>query len=179
MATKKNGWGWMHCTACVVCALVMWALSPMAQAQELERDLQKVFMPESRVKAIEAARSGGDALPPLGLPFVDDFAWPSMYDEDAPVNVKRWEASPVRRTMTLAYQPPTLGCATLDGLDAVGNPYLLNPTNAQGYADTLTSRRLLLAGNVPADSVALTFWYQSGGIANGADAGEDLSLIHI
>jgi len=177
MATKKNGWGWMHCTACVVCALVMWASAPMAQAQELERDLQKVFMPESRVKAIEAARSGGDALPPLGLPFVDDFAWPSMYDEDAPVNVKRWEASPVRRTMTLAYQPPTLGCATLDGLDAVGNPYLLNPTNAQGYADTLTSRRLLLAGNVPADSVALTFWYQSGGIANGADAGEDSLIV--
>ena len=98
------------------------------------------------MKAIEAARSG-EAPSSFGPAFVDDFAWPSLYDEDAPVNVKRWEASPVRRTMTtwrISRRPS--GCATLDGLDAVGNPYLLNPTNAQGLRGHLTSRRLLLGG---------------------------------
>lgn len=162
----------------LILATIAWMCFGNLFAQEQERDLERVFIPEARVKAIEASRAGGGTLlPPLGLPFVDDFAWPSLYDESAPVNVKRWETSPVRRTTTLAYQAPTIGCATLDGLDAVGNPYALNPTNAVGYADTLTSRRLLLGGNVPGDSVALSFWYQSGGIANGADAGEDSLIV--
>ena len=134
--------------------------------------MRSVFVPEAKVKAYAAAKSGGGELPPLALPFVDDFAWPSFFEDDVAINLKRWEASPVRRTTTLAYQPPTVGCATLDGLDPEGNPYMLNPTNASGYADTLTSRRLLLASSVASDSVALTFWYQSGGVANGADAGE-------
>ena len=156
-------------------ALLWWG---HAVAQEMERDLNRVFIPETRLKAIQASRAGGGTLlPPLGLPFVDDFAWPSLYEEEGPVNVKRWEPSPVRRTTTLAYQAPSIGCATLDGLDAIGNPYALEPSNAVGYADTLTSRRLLLGNNVPGDSVALSFWFQSGGIANGADAGEDSLIV--
>ena len=158
-----------------VLALLCWG---HAVAQEMERDLNRVFIPETRLKAIQASRAGGGTLlPPLGLPFVDDFAWPSLYEEEGPVNVKRWEPSPVRRTTTLAYQAPSIGCATLDGLDAIGNPYALEPSNAVGYADTLTSRRLLLGNNVPGDSVALSFWFQSGGIANGADAGEDSLIV--
>ena len=113
----------------------------------------------------------------MGLPFVDDFAWPSLADEEGTVTIKRWESGPVRRTFTLALDPPTLGCATLDGLDGMGNPYMLNEANPEGYADTLTSRSLLLGNNVPGDSVALSFWYQSGGIANGADAGEDSLIV--
>ena len=148
-----------------------------ANAQERESDLRSVFVPEAKVKAYAAAKSGGGELPPLALPFEDDFAWPSFFEDDVAINLKRWEASPVRRTTTLAYQPPTVGCATLDGLDPEGNPYVLNPTNASGYADTLTSRRLLLGSSAASDSVALSFWYQSGGIANGADAGEDSLVV--
>ena len=56
----------------------------------------------------------------------------------------------------LAYQAPTIGCATLDGLDAVGNPYALNPTNAVGYADFDVSP--IVAGRQCAgDSVAFVF----------------------
>ena len=69
-------------------------------------------------------------------------------------------------------------CATLDGLNASGDPYALTPVNPTGYADTLTSRRLLLGeGYTSADSVALSFWFQSGGIATGADAGEDSLVV--
>ena len=139
------------------------------------------FMPRERGRPVEAARLWRVATCcfPMALPFVDDFAWPSMYDEEGPVNLKRWEPQPVRRTTTMAFQPPTVGCATLDSLDASGDPYALTPVNPTGYADTLTSRRLLLGeGYVPsADSVALSFWYQSGGIANGADAGEDSLVV--
>ena len=45
----------------------------------------------------------------MGLPFVDDFAWPSLADEEGTVTIKRWESGPVRRTFTLALDPPTLG----------------------------------------------------------------------
>jgi hypothetical protein len=144
---------------------------------DMELDLKAVPV-ERGVKGGAVVKGGGTLLPPLGLPFVDDFAWPSMYHEDAPVNAKRWEPSPVRRTMTLALNPPTVGCATLEGLDGGGRPYTINPVNPAGYADTLTSRRLLLGNNLdPSDSVALTFWYQSGGVANGADAGEDSLIV--
>ena len=154
----------------MVLCLMAWSM--VSHGQELELDLQHVPVQAQETKRALASR-GGDLLFPVGLPFVDDFAWPSLYDEEGPVNVKRWESSPVRRTTTLAYRPPTVGCATLDGMDASGNPYALNPTNPVGYADALTSRRLLLGqgGYAAADSVALSFWYQSGGRANGADAG--------
>ena len=162
--------------------LVMFMLTASAStmAQEVERDLERVHvtLQEREAKALVQS-GGGGLLPPLALPFVDDFAWPSMRHEASPTNLKRWESSPVRRTMTLAYQPPTLGCATLDGLDDMGNPYELNGIDAEGYADTLTSRRLLLGTGAvtPSDSVALTFWYQCGGIANGADPDVDSLIV--
>ena len=146
-----------------------------AQHGEVEADLRHVHVDVPSRATLEAR---GDMLFPMALPFVDDFAWPSMAHEEGPVNLKRWEPSPVRRTTTLAHQPPTVGCATLDGLNASGDPYALTPVNPTGYADTLTSRRLLLGeGYTSSDSVALSFWYQSGGIANGADAGEDSLVV--
>ena len=146
-----------------------------AQHGEVEVDLRHIDVGSP---ARGALQTRGDMFFPIALPFVDDFAWPSMAHEEGPVNLKRWEPSPVRRTMTLAYQPPTVGCATLDGLNASGDPYALTPVDPAGYADTLTSRRLLLGeGYTSGDSVALSFWYQSGGIANGADAGEDSLVV--
>ena len=99
-----------------------------SRAQELELDLKKVFVPQTDMPTLRSG-GGGGALPPMGLPFVDDFAWPSLADEEGGVTIKRWESSPVRRTFTLALDPPTLGCATLDGLDGIGNPYMLNEAN--------------------------------------------------
>ena len=110
-------------------------------AQEVEQDLFHVFVPQLERTARSGGSGGvGSELPPMGLPFVDDFAWPSMYHEEGTVNFKRWERSPVRHSTTLAYQPPAIGCATLDGLDRLGNPYVLNEANPVGYA--IRSRRV-------------------------------------
>ena len=181
---KPMEWfNWMNASRRVPLGLALLtaalSLGSQARGQELELDLRRVFVPQTEMSTMPSLRSGGggDALPPMGLPFVDDFAWPSMFHEEGLVTIKRWESSPVRRTFTLALDPPTLGCATLDGLDGQGNPYVLNEANPEGYADTLTSRSLLLGSNVPGDSVALSFWYQSGGIANGADSGEDSLIV--
>ena len=171
MAQRGRIWRIALCWAFVVCHF-------QGVAQEVEQDLFHVFVPQLERTALSGGSGGGGSeLPPMGLPFVDDFAWPSMYHEEGTVNFKRWERSPVRRTTTLAYQPPTIGCATLDGLDRLGNPYVLNEANPVGYADTLTSRTLLMGTQVPGDSVALSFWYQSGGIANGADSDEDSLIV--
>ena len=95
-----------------------------AQHGEVEADLRHVHVDAPSRATLDAR---GDMLFPMALPFVDDFAWPSMAHEEGPVNLKRWEPSPVRRTTTLAFQPPTVGCATLDGLNASGDPYALTP----------------------------------------------------
>ena len=83
----------------MVLCLMAWSM--VSHGQELELDLQHVHVQAQETKRALASR-GGDLLFPMGLPFVDDFAWPSLYDEEGPVNVKRWESSPVRRTTTLA-----------------------------------------------------------------------------
>ena len=158
--------------------MMAWMCFGTLSAQEQERDLERVFIPEARVKAIEVSRAGGA---PCCLPWACRL-WTISRGQVCTTSRRRSTSNDGRRAPSaerppLAYQAPTIGCATLDGLDAVGNPYALNPTNAVGYADTLTSRRLLLGGNVPGDSVALSFWYQSGGIANGADAGEDSLIV--
>ena len=122
------------------------AFTASVTAQELERDL--VFTPnvhpsESHVTSLNLQIRGGS--PPMGLPFLDDFAWPSFFEEsgvDRPELV-RWDSSPVRRTSTFALNPPTVGVVTLDGLDADGYPYQFNGIDTHGWADTLTSREII------------------------------------
>ena len=113
------------------------------------------------------------------LPFLDDFAWPSFFEEsgvDRPELV-RWDSSPVRRTTTFALNPPTIGVVTLDGLDADGYPYAFNGVDEHGWADTLTSREIYLGGLTANDEVTLSFWYQGGGIGNAPDADEDTLIV--
>ena len=149
-------------------------------AQELERDL--VFTPnerpsESHATSLNLQIRGGS--PPMGLPFLDDFAWPSFFEEsgvDRPELV-RWDSSPVRRTSTFAVNPPTVGVVTMDGLDAGGYPYQFNGIDTHGWADTLTSREINLVGLTADDEVTLSFWYEGGGIGNAPDLGEDSLIV--
>jgi hypothetical protein len=143
----------------------------LVQAQELERDLQ--FRPVVNQAAHqvfdEAARGGGQ----LSLPFFDDFASPT-YAIDAPTpELVRWVDASARRTTTIAINPPTVGCATLDGLDAGGYPYYFQ-ADASGWADTLTSRAIDLSSELPDDNVHLVFQFQGGGRGNAPDENDSL-----
>ena len=62
--------------------------------------------------------------------------------------------------------PPTIGVATLDGLNEFGQPY--NNSNAGNYgkADVLTSKPIDLSGLVNNDSVFLSFFYQAKGLGD-------------
>ena len=72
--------------------------------------------------------------------------------------------------------PPSIGVATLDGLDETGQPY--NPTNATAYgrADALTSRPFDLSGLTNDDSVYLSFFYQPQGLGDYPNPEDSLSV---
>ena len=73
--------------------------------------------------------------------------------------------------------PPTIGVATLDGLNENGRPYdpFISP-NAYGRADRLTSKPLDLSGLSEADSLYLSFFYQPMGLGDAPNAIDSLVL---
>ncbi len=76
---------------------------------------------------------------------------------------------------TYPESPPTVGVATLDGLDEMGQPYDFSDKNAYGWADELTSAPLDLSF-LPQDSVFLSFFYQPEGIGNAPESKDSLVL---
>jgi hypothetical protein len=94
----------------------------------------------------------------LELPFIDDFS----YEGFAPLNTL-WTDYSVFINRTMTTNPPSLGVATFDGLNAKGEPYATS--NVKGAADTLTSQAINLSYS-PADSIYLSFFYQPKGIGN-------------
>ncbi len=150
-------------------AAILVLMSASAGAQEVERDLQ--FVPVEKGQARPAPRQGGGGSMPL--PFFDDFASPTFAGEDGPDALVRWSDGSARRTFTYALNAPTVGQGTLDGLDAHGFPYAFNP-EGNGWADTLTSVPINLAGRTPEDNIYLTFFYQGGGRGNAPDENDSL-----
>ncbi len=65
-----------------------------------------------------------------------------------------------------AYLPPSLGVATLDGLNEKGRPYNVSVPNSWGRADYLTSVKIDLRGIRPLDSVYLSFFAQPQGFGD-------------
>ncbi|MHB8258717.1 MAG: T9SS type A sorting domain-containing protein [Bacteroidia bacterium] len=105
----------------------------------------------------------------LYLPFYDDFSYSGPYP-----NASKWLDQYVFVNHTKAISPPTLGVATFDGLNQYGFPYDSSVASTGGQispalrSDTLTSfpirlDSLLQQSLSPADSVYLSFYYQSMG----------------
>lgn len=165
-------------TSCFILTFISAFFTFGVVAQELERDLRFVELSKDLTATSDVnSRGGGSA--PMGLPFLDDFAWPSSFEVsgfDRPELV-RWDSSPVRYTSTFALNPPTIGVATLDGLDRGGYPYSFSNNDPHGWADTLTSRKILLGGMTSDDNVVLSFWYEGGGLGNAPDLGEDSLVV--
>ncbi len=69
--------------------------------------------------------------------------------------------------------PPTIGVATLDGLNQFGLPYN-NATNAGGQADYLTSNQIDLSPFSTFDSVFLSFYFEPGGQGDYPGVGDSL-----
>jgi hypothetical protein len=158
--------------------LLLFFSTTVLQAQELERDLmygadkhEQYLKYQSRLRAHETERGSGS----IPLPFFDDFSTFSQPtdDPDIPDELQRWSDFSAYINCHYPIEPPTVGVATLDGLDFQGYPYQF-VADSYGSADTLTSVEIDLSGYSPEDEVYLTFFYQGGGRGNAPDEQDSL-----
>jgi hypothetical protein len=135
-------------------------LTTASWAQEVVNPLYKnVQLPEHQHKL---------AASTLSLPFFDDFSTYKGHPDPA-----RWMDADAFVNTTYPLNPLNLGVATLDGLDAQGNPYNILTQNAHGDADYLTSQFIDLSTY---GTVYLTFAYQAGGMGNTPESNDPISL---
>ena len=88
---------------------------------------------------------------------------------------KLWIDDYAYHNFRFGLNPRTLGVMTFDGLDANGYPYAINTTTTN-YADYLTSKPIDLSGYSLADSLYISFLYQSEGIGDVPEATDSLVL---
>ena len=77
---------------------------------------------------------------------------------------------------TYPIDPPTIGVATLDGLNEKGLPYNKSSVLAYGIADYLTSRPIDLGGLANNDSVYFSFFYEPKGYGDYPNKNDSLLL---
>lgn len=97
----------------------------------------------------------------LSLPFFDDFTSP----QEGTPKVQNWlPEGGVLVNNRIAFEPPTRGVATFDGLRDTGQPY-----GVGGYSalDVLTSQPINLSGRTAADQLFFGFFWQAGNIRGG------------
>ena len=100
---------------------------------------------------------------------------PVLYKCKAPANTQ-WLDNNAYLNYTSGYLPPSIGVVTFDGLNAFGQPYNKSTPSNFGIADVLTSKPINLGGLTDADSVYLSFFYQSGGFGYDAISTDSLVL---
>jgi hypothetical protein len=94
----------------------------------------------------------------LSLPFIDDFSYDSyQVDNDL------WMESSVFVNRTYPINPPTIGVATFDGLDANGFARDFSPSTSSEPSDTLLSQTIDLSG---ISSAYFMFYYQGKGMGD-------------
>lgn len=146
--------------------VVLLAASMGAMAQAVLMPLQQ----EKRQLSVDKAEKRLAAATALALPFFDDFAAAVVVPD-----LSHWQRSGVYVNNRYAFEPITVNVASFDGLNTKGMPYAPGSVNA-GPSDTLTSQPILLGSLNPADSVYLSFYWQSGGLGDIPDRSELVSL---
>ena len=86
-----------------------------------------------------------------------------------------WIENKVYHNYRFGYLPWSIGVMTFDGLDENGKAYELG-SNTADYADYLTTKPIDLSSKTIADSVYLSFLYQSGGYGEMPDSTDSLIL---
>ncbi len=103
----------------------------------------------------------------LTLPFMDDFSYEGPYP-----TTSLWVDNQVFVNGTLGMNPPSIGVATFDGLDADGLPY----GDGEDWADTLTSQAIDLSMYNDDDNVVFSFFAQPQGLGDAPESIDRLIL---
>lgn len=108
-------------------------------------------------------KNAGDTI---DIPFLDDFNYESLLPSG-----KYWADQFAYVNKGYGVNPPTLGVATLDGIDETGAAYANSGT---GVRDYLTSNPIRLGGKTAADNVYLSYFYQKKGFGEKPEIGDSL-----
>jgi hypothetical protein len=104
--------------------------------------------------------------------FFDDFSYNGAYPSDS-----FWLDDDVFINNSLPIRPVSLGVATFDGLNAIGNPYDPGAVNSKGkVADYLTSVPIDLSVFEDSDSIYLSFFFQPQGLGDAPEYYDSLVL---
>lgn len=104
------------------------------------------------------------------LPFVEDFSYEGPYPDAA-----LWQDSQAYINNTMSATPLTRGIATLDGLNAIGRPYVEQQFQS-GFADSLTSVPIDLSSYSTTSQIYLSFFYQPQGLGFAPESNDSLFL---
>ncbi|MBK8847614.1 MAG: hypothetical protein IPO27_14155 [Bacteroidetes bacterium] len=110
----------------------------------------------------------------LNLPFIDDFSYDSIFPASS-----RWIDSTAYVNTDFPKNPPSIGVATLDGLNQFGNAYDTLSGNTAGWCDQLTSRFINLQKDAQGnnyDSVQMLFYVERRGYGNTVEPKDSLNL---
>ncbi|UPT65323.1 MAG: hypothetical protein M0D57_12200 [Sphingobacteriales bacterium JAD_PAG50586_3] len=118
---------------------------------------------DKQVKAV------GDSL--IDLPFLEDFSG-NLYGYP---DTRFFSDSNVYINPDFCIGPPTVGCATFDGLNSKGQPYNSYPGTGYGL-EYLTSRYFDLDSVAPSDSLYFSFLYQPQGYGEAPEQTDVLNL---
>lgn len=154
--------------------LISWSI--IAQGPVIAQLKQNVHL---NVKSSKQAtkRSITDTIQ---LPFFDDFTTSKLYP-----NMKYWRDSQVYINDQFPISAPSFGVATFDNLDKKGKPYQNLSGSTHNHSDSLTSNFINLknyknglntVSYTIADSIYLSFFYQTQGIGDPLDNSDSLVL---
>jgi hypothetical protein len=149
-------------------AVLIYGCQGYTSAQEVITGLQSNYYVTNKNKQIKEGK-GLSATDTLALPFFDDFSGHSIFPDN-----KKWIDNFVFINNTYSNRQITAGIATFDAIDNSGKMY--STAISTGFeADHLTSQPINLNYN-PSDNVFLSFFYQTGGLADPPEANDSLTL---
>jgi hypothetical protein len=101
-----------------------------------------------------------------------------IYFVEATDTASLWVDNNACRNDNFPIAPPTIGVATLDGLDSIGYPHNFSTSNTYGLADHLTSKPIDLrfSPSNAFDSLYLSFYFQAGGHGREPEFADSLIL---
>jgi hypothetical protein len=127
-------------------------LRPLTGNPTLKEQLQKV-------KHTGIVRKSG-IKDTLLLPFFDDFSGGEVFPKE-----NKWVNKLAYINTDFPVNPPSIGVATLDGLDSTGRPYFNIRPDLHGPCDTLTSQPIDISAYNSANNIYLSFFYQPQGLS--------------